>query len=697
MVNAQDPADVALPAQAVDASPPATPASEVVPALETNPAVRAALELPREEPADYLQAIGWLVELGRPELARPILEELTRLPLTDAQRAALVEEFGSSRMLQLARAKELAPAGAQFADSCMAAAAAAANDPRRLSQLVSRLTDASAEVRQLARNDLAAAGQSGVIATLEALARETDPARRSALSAAAADMSPRVVGPLLAMLSTNDPELRAEVGSLLQRLGIVQAVPLLPTSVDRAERHLSTAISRYLAGTPPFAADEDNRVELWHWNDSTRKLSAALYPADDARVIWLARLARALAQLRPGRRDYRQQAWLFGLEAAGLVGSPASPLSGIETGVVNDVLSDALEANYVHAAVGALNELGRRRDSGVLYTHDGQPSPLARALAHPDRRVRFAALRAIMAIEPTSPYPGSSRLPEVLAWFARGTAERRALVAMPTNLAATDLAGMLAAHQLDAEATNRGRDAVEMAGEVADLDMIFVDMDILAPGIRQVLFELRTTNPATGRTPIAILAADGRLEAAEGLAGEHDRMIAVPRPHSPETVARIVDELNSFTARDSAPSDVRVAEQVQAMTWLAQLLERERKFYDLHRAAPEIEAALNQPAAAITAVSSLARLGTPESQIRLLNFASQTGLPGSTRAKAAEAFRASVDENGLLLTTEQILAQYERYNASANADAETQQILGALLDAIESRRDALRPTTAPQP
>jgi hypothetical protein len=81
----------------------------------------------------------------------------------------------------------------------------------------------------------------------------------------------------------------------------------------------------------------------------------------------------------------------------------------------------------------------------------------------------------------------------------------------------------------------------------------------------------------------------------------------------------------------------------------------------------------------------------------LLEVANQPGLPGAKRLEAVAAFRASVAENGLLLISDEILAQYDRYNASAQADAETQQILGAVLDAIESRRAAERPAIVPAP
>ncbi len=69
----------------------------------------AALELPRTEPKHYLSAVLALLNLNRPELAAPILKELTELKLDDEQRAALVDEFGSSRLLQLAHSIRAGP------------------------------------------------------------------------------------------------------------------------------------------------------------------------------------------------------------------------------------------------------------------------------------------------------------------------------------------------------------------------------------------------------------------------------------------------------------------------------------------------------------------------------------------------------------------------------------------------------------
>ena len=82
----------------------------------------------------------------------------------------------------------------------------------------------------------------------------------------------------------------------------------------------------------------------------------------------------------------------------------------------------------------------------------------------------------------------------------------------------------------------------------------------------------------------------------------------------------------------------------------------------------------------------IARLGTPESQRILVDFASELTTPVDKRMMAANAFSKSVGKNGLLLTRTEIMRQYDRYNASEKDSIKSQQVLGSLLDAIESNR-----------
>jgi CheY-like chemotaxis protein len=691
----------------------AEPAADVPAQIETNPAVLSALELPRTKPGDYLQVVVCLVDLGQPELAAPIFKELRALRLTDAQRAALVHDYGSHRMLQIARTPEL-PNGAAFAESCLAAAAAEARDPQRLAKLIDALADPSHETRLLALADLTTAGQDGATALLEALARERNPERRGTLADAAVAMHPLVVGPLVAILETRDADLRAEVIRLLDQLDVSQVAPLLaadaahdPATSASAERALVDAIHRYERGAKPFASDGANQIELWQWDDAAGTLNSARYPADDARTIWTARLALRLAQLAPHNRAYQRQALVCGLEAAALQAGgstesrpqpPATPLRGAgsdqlksqleaaDVAMLNDVLADALKQGYANAAVAAADLIARQADASALATSDGRPSPLADALVDSHRRVRFAALRAIMTLDPAKPFPGSSRVPEALGYFAGSTGQRRAVAAMPTMVRATTLAGQLAAAGIDAEAADNGNAAVHAAIGMTDLEMILVDMNIARPGVREVVYQLRAA-PATGRVPIALLASDGeRLASAQRLAGEHSQAIAAPRPTSEEALKAIVDRLGSLAERDATTVGERADQAAQAMTWLARLLTSDRSFYRLGRQSPVIEASLYQLDASQAVLAALVALGTPTSQRTLADYASQATVPIDARQRAADAFRTSVDQHGLLLAPDEILRQYDRYNASAGADAATQQVLGSLLDAIESHR-----------
>ncbi len=389
----------------------------------------AALELPRTEPKHYLSAILSLVDLGRPELAAPILKEFVGQNLNDEQKAALVNEFGSRRFLQLARVAALAPEAPQFAEACMNAAAAQARDPQRLAKLIGNLNSPSAATRSAARFDLAATGEPGVVATLEALARETDPQRRSAIAAAAVAMDPSAVDPLLGMLATTDPALRHDVIRILKAMHVTLARPFIAaaSSSSDAARLLDEAIGRNKRGMRSFATDENNTVALWHWDDATKKLTATRYPIDEAQTIWAARLALEYAKLRPDDRLAQCQALVLGLEADGLVGGPRSPdmeklLSAADGVMLNMVLGAAMKHDFPLAAATVAAVIGQRGDASTLYASAPSPAPLADALTYPNRRVRFAALEAIMALDPKTPFPAQAACPKRSAISPRAPA-----------------------------------------------------------------------------------------------------------------------------------------------------------------------------------------------------------------------------------------------------------------------------------
>jgi hypothetical protein len=682
---------------AAHAQQPAAPPAQTGPpveqlAPETNPAVLAALELPRTEPKHYLSAVLSLVKLNHPELAAPILKELVDQNLSDEQRADLVRDFGSHRFLELARTSELAPTGQEFADACLTAASKRDRDPQRLTRLIGDLQSSNAAVRNAARADLAVTGEDGVVATIEAFARQSDPQKRHKIAAGIVAMNPTAVDPLLGMLGTSDAALRRDVIRILKAMQVTLAKPFIvgeASTVDE-ERLLDEAISQNKRGMRSFVTDENDEAAIWHWDDANKKLIAARYAIQDAQIVWSARLAVEYARVRSDSRLAQCQALVLGLEADAISGDRSSPaveklLAQADGDMLNMVLHAAMKHDFVQSAVAAAGALGKQGDVAVLLAATPNPAPLARVLEHPNRRVRFAALSAIMTLDPQASFPGASRVPETLGYFATGASERRAVVAMPVADHATTLAGRLSSLGLEAEPATRGANAVALAQQSSDLEFALVDMDINGSGVRDVIYALRT-NPATGQVPIGLLATSDRLEAAYNLADQHKRVVAFPRPQSDEAVANLLDRLKAVAGRDEVTSEERAAMAGQSLTWLGQLLARDNTFYDLRRQAPVVEAALYLPAMTDKAVEALALLGTPASQRSLVDFASHLTVPIESRRQAAQAFAHSVQRHGILLTEDEILQQYDRYNSSASHDADTQQVFGSLLDAIESLR-----------
>jgi len=151
-----------------------------------------------------------------------------------------------------------------------------------------------------------------------------------------------------------------------------------------------------------------------------------------------------------------------------------------------------------------------------------------------------------------------------------------------------------------------------------------------------------------------------------------------------------------LAGHNATSPDERAARSKRAIAWMGQLLADGPRFYDLHRQADVIEAAALRSEISSESIAALAALGTPAGQRTLADLASLQTIPIDTRRAAAEAFGQSVQQHGLLLTSVEILGQYDRYNASASADAATQQVLGAVLNAIELERNN-RQTPSPAP
>jgi hypothetical protein len=415
-----------------------------------------------------------------------------------------------------------------------------------------------------------------------------------------------------------------------------------------------------------------------------------------------ARLTRALTHAggQVDAADLRL-AVLYGLEESALLARKPSEqlvnaIAAMTPGDLSEALGMATTEGFVAAAVELAGEIARRGDATILATSSGLPSPLAAALTSRDRAVRFAALSAIMHLAPARSFPGSSHVADSLWYFVAGAGKPHAIVASPDIVQASTWAGELRAAGYEATPVRTGREALIAAIDPAvssRLGLVLLDSDVGQPLMGEVAYQLHA-NARTAGVPILIASSVPRLAAAQRIAASDPLVMATPRPHGPGALAAIAEQTIALTARPMAPPEARIAQAAQALQWLATLLANGSPYDELRRDGALVGRTLMIPELAAPSLAVLGGLGTAPSQVALVDYASSHSAAIEARRAAAKAFVASVQRHGLQLNRDQILRQYDRYNASETADADTQQVLGQILDVIEKKQPQPKPTVA---
>ena len=684
-------------------------------ASRRGPAVAAVLELPRETPAQQLLAIFTLLDLGETDVAGELWKILAKEKPDAETQAALVAQFGTARFLALTRQDAEQFTGARkFVATCLETSAQKSRDPKRLAMLIRQLNDPAAAERNAAQVDLAATSTAGAAACLEALAEATEKQVRVNLMLALAEMRPEVDPLLLAVLSDGRGQLRRDVTELAGHIQLFEAVPWLaalaagaeadPNVVDAAHGALTklklslptpadarsvvrNEIERLHQGVLPNSRPAAAVDSFWIFDASGGQLVAHELELESRQILAAARLSRLLLQLPAAPAEDRQTALIYAYQAAQELGQPLTDevkqwVSELSTTSLNEALAGALKNNSLAAARAFADLLGQRRDLAALTSVGGQPAPLARALTHADRKLRFAALQAVVQIAPQRSFAGASGVPKALWHFVAAAGTPQAVAAAPTSTRANDWAGQLRGLGYATPPTRTGREAIHSAAGSPRLQLLLVDSDISQPPLREVVFQLRSS-PHTARTPIAVLSSLENLGEARRLAERDDWLLAVPRPHTPEVMRTIVDQLAELADKDTAQQ--RLAQAQQALGWLAELQEKGHPYDELPRDANLLRQSVYVPELTQPALRVLPRLGTAASQQLLVEMASMRAQPIAIRRQAADGLAASVKYAGKLLTSEEILQLYDRYNASETADADTQAVLGQVLDIFEAQ------------
>ncbi len=682
-----------------------------------------------QTPKAILLAAQAALQFGDAAEAKRYLTQFLSAKFPADQLAAVPHQVGTSLLLRFAASESLQPEGKEVVRIVQEAAYARATDPAEIDKTILLLSNPALSVRQLALEKLGESGTHVVTPMVRVLADGNREAEHRYVRVALAHLAVSTELPLIGALDFPDEQVRAQIVAVLGRIRSRPAVmhlvrsavdpavapelrqvaaaslqKIIGSAPDRYEavRFLGQEIQSLLSGDLPYERGIDGQIEMWFWNDETKAVESRRLPPGDAALLLAVRLSADQAALNPESASARRMQLLTSLELGKVLRGIDQPLDMSENStvgnalrsvpqqeqaqVLNAVLADALKLNRTPAIIAAAEVLGQLGDATVLTSAGAGESPLARALSHTDRRVRLTAALSILNLNPRMAFPGASRVLEPLASAIRTTGASRVLIGHPRGEEAQTLVAFVGSLGYEAEAVYTGRRLAELAMSGADYELILISDAIDAPPLADLVQWLRKDYRTAG-IPVGIMARSEDLQAYRDAFAGDPLTTVFPRLYSTEVAAREVARVVASAGRNYVGNEERLAQARSSLAAIARLAESPEGFalWNLPRQEAALIEALDNPALSAAAAGVLGRLGTPSSQKALVDFASQHARALSDRQAAAAAFASAVKARGLNLTQREIVTQFDRYNASERQDAQTQAVLGSVLDAIENR------------
>jgi HEAT repeat protein len=705
-----------------------------------DPHVQAVLETSPTTPYELVRAIEVLIDLRQAAAAVPLVEKLVAAQLDDKACFELMESFGPATFLKIARSQPLGPSGARFANQIKSGSARYARDPQRIDELLAQLGDPSSGIRNHAVEALRIAGADVVVDVLRVLADPARPEARDAAARAIDRIGDDAIGPLVGALRAPDSQLVAHAAYMLGRLRAESATNRLlrlaysgDASTARAAAAAVSAILGHLPAQQQAAAylhkqahdylagrnglprgrrsldsvTDPPRLSVWDWDAASQSSVARLLSPEQARIYFAAEAATDALHITPAEDPAyraRQRTYLATTLALSPLGHDAAtiraqfprdlqPLLESDGPTLLAVLDESRSFQLPAAARAACSLLAQQQPDPSLFVASSEPNALMRAIADPDREVRFAALAAAMRLKPSGPFPGSSQLPLAVAYFVATTGIPKAVAAASDQEEASRLAGLAAGLGYSIATATDGSALLAAATESGDVDLILLDSTLVAPRPIDMIPMLRN-DPRTAGLPIALVIVPGEEDFYRRLLARDHRTGAIIRPHNRQALAFQLEQLRAQSGYQSPGAATRVDQAEAALQWAAELGQIGDHVYNLQRLIAPASQALYSPQLAAAATRALAVIGQPEAQRTLADFASQSVMPLASRQAAAAAFCQSVQRWGVLLTIPQLELQYDRYNQSEHLDRPTQLLLSSMLDAIEAGRSSAPVATA---
>lgn len=739
---------------------------------------------------EYWNAIQFEIDVGKYDLAAVHLHNFLNYKPSDADLVKLADEAGVAAFLRLRNIRtwsddpktnrQALADVEQLIKRVTDAVNKIRRDPARIQGYVKNLT-ASPEENAYALKELAKSGGVVVPYLLDAL-RQASPDERVRYLDALERMGPDTIAPMVAALDSNNPQLQVDLIRIFRKrysantVRIIQreVVPNLwffansPSQPEEVRRQATAALSFFLetpAGKLPPARFEltrlaedyylhrvkfadPNAVTVWRWDGQTVVEGwpgAPTISADKAEEYYGMRFASQALMLDPVFTP--AQVVLLSLildktqTIAGLDKSleRAAPqvhdlLGTVQPALVNAVLERALEEQRIPVILGAVRDLGERKEIRAVRPMGRLQPPLVRALYYPDRRVQMAAAEALLQVPNSASSLATTRVVEVLRRAVAAEPEVRqrpkVLIGYFNEDIRNRVAAVITTTGYEVVAVSTGREMMQRLGQASDIALLLFEEELPNPGLFQLLGELRADRFAS-QLPILLTSVPPRADASGRLpdvpsqralllgeaARREERLRRNMAPYPNITVIPPTLALDSRALRsliqsrlDDPANPTLSAQEMKdyaehSIENLARLARGAVSGYDVGPAGPTVLAALRAPSKLTPkgqgfATEVAARIRSAEAQTVLANVLADGKRTTAVRIAAANALVRNVQQFSPLLTRDQVSVLAEMY-ADPKLDEllknNVSVVLGSLQPSAQRSSDLLLRYQPPTP
>lgn len=570
------------------------------------PAEKVILTTPPVSAPEFFEAAVRISRVGRPEFAKILAEKGLEAEGTPAEYAALVDSVGEDKLIAFSRNQVVGGIAEKSVRQIFEEAKKEWRDPNRIQDAFDRAGARSPEIRAAALADL----KRGYPDSFDFLLEKLDSSDAGQSECAASILAQGGIfaaeGLLARVRACDEDELR-RLAPILERSGeLPEITPLLLRYYDGKtspeSRELLEKVIRAQTGTLPAPAEEAERAyrrgmayfegkivlpntvggeyPIWSVQEDGQ-VQREMVPTETAlRTLAAQALCDAYrlnpddAQIRAAAQTAAAEMLLYrdGLDSAPDTDAFRALFPDLTSGDCASALRLALETGHEKGAVIPVTLLEEIGDSSLCVGENG-PSDLVRAAVSRDRRLRFAALRAIVSLAPGVSYTGSSSVTASLIWFTTSTGKRRAIVAAPDMETISEVGNFISDGGVLTTPAGTGRDILAKAQGDADVEFIVALSDVKTPDLRTVAQNL-AADFRTHDIPILIVFEDDtrRDQARRYGEGEPNAEVSVI-PFDRESGARLIGELYAKTDPRQVPAKVRFEQSKEAVRLLTRLRE----------------------------------------------------------------------------------------------------------------------------